>query len=60
VTVPPRRVRSRTDDQEADTGSEAQAFAKVIRKPTLEATGGQTIVMRFALLVVGVGSSCSR
>jgi hypothetical protein len=36
-----------TDDstiagQKVDTGSEAQAFAKVIRKHTLEATGGQT------------------
>jgi hypothetical protein len=36
-----------TDDstipgQLVDTGSEAQAFAKVIRKHTLEATGGQT------------------
>jgi hypothetical protein len=36
-----------TDDstipgQKVDTGSEAQAFAAVIRKHTLEATGGQT------------------
>src|SRR5512133_3852331 len=36
-----------TDDstipgQKVDTGSEAQAFAKVMRKHTLEATGGQT------------------
>jgi hypothetical protein len=36
-----------TDDstipgQEVDTGTEAQAFAAVIRKHTLEATGGQT------------------
>jgi hypothetical protein len=36
-----------TDDstipgQKVDTGAEAQAFAKVIRKHTLEATGGQT------------------
>jgi hypothetical protein len=36
-----------TDDstipgQKVDTGSEAQAFASVIRKHTLEATGGQT------------------
>ena len=28
--------------QKVDTGSEAQAFAQVIRKHTLEATGGQT------------------
>jgi hypothetical protein len=28
--------------QKVDTGSEAQAFAKVMRKHTLEATGGQT------------------
>jgi hypothetical protein len=28
--------------QLVDTGSEAQAFAKVMRKHTLEATGGQT------------------
>jgi hypothetical protein len=28
--------------QRVDTGSEAQAFAKVMRKHTLEATGGQT------------------
>src|ERR671924_615623 len=28
--------------QKVDTGSEAQAFAAVIRKHTLEATGGQT------------------
>ena len=28
--------------QKVDTGAEAQAFAKVIRKHTLEATGGQT------------------
>jgi hypothetical protein len=28
--------------QKVDTGSEAQAFANVIRKHTLEATGGQT------------------
>src|SRR5918912_1902421 len=28
--------------QKVDTGSEAQAFADVIRKHTLEATGGQT------------------
>src|SRR4051794_3424316 len=28
--------------QKGDTGSEAQAFAKVMRKHTLEATGGQT------------------
>jgi hypothetical protein len=32
-TIPNRKV---------DTGSEAQAFAKVMRKHTLEATGGQT------------------
>jgi hypothetical protein len=36
-----------TDDstiagQKVDTGAEAQAFAKVMRKHTLEATGGQT------------------
>jgi hypothetical protein len=36
-----------TDDstipgQKVDTGTEAQAFAKVMRKHTLEATGGQT------------------
>ena len=36
-----------TDDstipgQKVDTGTEAQAFAAVIRKHTLEATGGQT------------------
>ena len=29
-------------NQKVDTGSEAQAFAKVMRKHTLEATGGQT------------------
>ena len=29
-------------NQKVDTGSEAQAFAAVIRKHTLEATGGQT------------------
>jgi maltodextrin utilization protein YvdJ len=29
-------------NQNVDTGSEAQAFAKVMRKHTLEATGGQT------------------
>src|SRR6185295_6312145 len=28
--------------QKVDTGAEAQAFAKVMRKHTLEATGGQT------------------
>ena len=28
--------------QKVDTGSEAQAFAKIMRKHTLEATGGQT------------------
>jgi hypothetical protein len=28
--------------QKVDTGSEAQAFARIIRKHTLEATGGQT------------------
>src|SRR4051794_27739814 len=29
-------------NQKVDTGSEAQAFAKVMRTHTLEATGGQT------------------
>jgi hypothetical protein len=29
-------------NQKVDTGAEAQAFAKVMRKHTLEATGGQT------------------
>src|SRR5919205_216104 len=29
-------------NQKVDTGSEAQAFAAVMRKHTLEATGGQT------------------
>ena len=29
-------------NQKVDTGSEAQAFARVMRKHTLEATGGQT------------------
>ena len=29
-------------NQKVDTGSEAQAFAKIVRKHTLEATGGQT------------------
>jgi hypothetical protein len=29
-------------NQKVDTGTEAQAFAKVMRKHTLEATGGQT------------------
>ena len=37
-------------NQLVDTGSEAQAFAKVMRKHTLEATGGQTYAQmpRFA------------
>ena len=43
----PREQIVGTDDstipgQKVDTGAEAQAFAAVIRKHTLEATGGQT------------------
>src|ERR1700750_1294000 len=33
---------SRIPNQKVDTGSEAKAFAAVMRKHTLEATGGQT------------------
>ena len=36
------RPTRRIPGQLVDTGSEAQAFAKVMRKHTLEATGGQT------------------